>query len=196
MEKPAVTDYSLLPVIRGRWSPRAFSGKRIPDKELYTLFEAARWAPSCFNDQPWYYVFAAREDHGNFNRILDSLVEKNRIWARNASALAISVARKNFSSRERQNQYAFHDMGLSLMSMMLQAISQGIYIHAMAGFSSEIARESLAIPEGYDPVTALAIGYPGDVDDLPEELRDKELEERYRKPLEEFIFKGEWGGGI
>lgn len=192
MRKPAQSEYPLLNVIRERWSPRAFSKDSIPEKELYTLFEAARWAPSCFNDQPWFYIYSTREEPENFSRLLQCLVEQNQVWARDAAVLVLTIARRQFSTRNRENRHAFHDLGMSLMNLILQATAQGIFTHPMAGFMGERAREVLSIPEGYEPVTAIALGYPGKLKDLPPDLQEKEKEQRERKELWEFVFKNKW----
>jgi len=192
MRKPAQSEYPLLDVIRERWSPRAFSKDSIPEKELYTLFEAARWAPSCFNDQPWFYIYSTREEPEKFSRLLQCLVEQNQVWARNAPVLVLAIARRHFSTRDRDNRHAFHDLGMSLMSLILQATAQGIFTHPMAGFSVEKAMEILYIPEGYEPVTAIAMGYPGKTEDLPPDLQEKEKEQRQRKEIRDFVFKNNW----
>jgi nitroreductase len=192
MEKPVKSKYPLAEDIKNRWSPRALSSEPVPSEKLLSVLEAGRWAPSCFNDQPWFYLIAEKDRPEEFDRMLSCLVEKNQRWARNAWALVIGVVRVNFSTREKENRHAFHDLGMSIMNMMTQAVHEGLYIHAMAGFSSESSRRLFSIPDGYEPVTALAIGYPGNPEDLPEEFREAEYEERERKPLQSFVFEDSW----
>ena len=193
MEKPAMTDRPLIDEIKNRWSPRALSSDPISPKTLLTVFEAGRWAPSCFNDQPWFYIIAQKNQPDEFEKMLSCLVEKNQSWAVNASVLSIGISRISFSTRDRENRHAFHDLGMSIMNMMTQATSMGLFIHAMAGFSAEKARNIYSIPEGYEPVTALAIGYPGTIEELPEDFRDAEIKPRERKELDSFIFEKNWG---
>lgn len=193
MHKAAVTDHPVHELIRNRWSPRAFSDKPIPEDVLRSLFEAARWAPSSNNEQPWVYVVATREDKENFNQILGTLVEFNQGWAKNSAALAIAVAGLTFAKNHSPNRNALYDTGAATALLSLEATARGLMVHQMAGFDPEKARQALSIPEGWEPIAALAIGYPGDPDSLPPKLKDRELAPRTRKPLREFVMTGSWG---
>ncbi len=193
MRKPARADYEIHELIRERWSPRAFSEKPIEERALRSLLEAARWAPSSFNEQPWRFIVARREDEREFARLLSCLSEGNQRWARHAAVLLLSVASTVFARNGKPNRHAFHDVGLAAAHLALQATALGIAVHPMAGFSCERARELYRIPEGFEPVAAIAAGYPGEPADLPDDLRELELRERSRRPQPEFVFHGVWG---
>jgi len=193
MKKTAPTTIELNELIKERWSPRAFSGKAIEKEKLLSMFEAARWAPSCFNDQPWHFIVSTCDDRTGFEKMLSCLSEKNRSWAKGAAFLMITAARLAFASSGKPNRYARHDIGLSVENMVLQALDMGIFCHQMAGFDAEKAREIYQIPEGYEAVSAVAAGYPGDANQLSPEFREKEFAPRERKDLKEFIFSGKWG---
>src|SRR5215470_8939463 len=192
MQKPAPTDAPIHDLIRHRWSPRAFSDKLIPPDVLRSLFEAARWAPSSNNEQPWTYLVATRDDKENFEKILGTLVEFNAGWARHAAALAIAVSKLNFE-KGNPNRNAFYDTGAASVLITLEAVAQGLVTHQMAGFDHHKAKQVFGIPEGWEPIAAMAIGYPGDANSLPEKLRDRELAPRTRKPLRDFVMTGHWG---
>jgi nitroreductase len=195
MEKPALTEYPVLDLIRRRWSPRAFDAKPVPDAILHSLFEAARWAASSANEQPWSYVMGVKsEDPAQFDRLAGTLAPGNA-WAKDAPVLALSLAKTRFSKGGAPNRVALHDVGLATAELTLQAFSEGIFVHQMAGFDVEKAREFFAIPEGYEPVAMIAIGYPGDAEKLDETLRKREFAERTRKRTDEFVFRGKWGSG-
>jgi nitroreductase len=193
MTKAAPTEHDVHPLIRDRWSPRAFSGKPIEDAKLRSLLEAARWAASCFNEQPWRFIVAKREDGAAFEKLLSCLGEKNQTWAKHAGVLMISVARNTFTRNDKPNRHARHDVGLAVSQLTLQATALGLGVHQMAGFSSDRARELYAIPEGYDPVAAIAIGEVADPSTLPDDLEKRERAERSRRPQSELVFAGTWG---
>ncbi len=193
MENAARTESLVHDLIRRRRSPRAFSGRPVEPEKLRSLLEAARWAPSSFNEQPWAYLVATREEPEQFARLLSVLVEGNRGWAQKAPVLMLSVAKLRFDKNGNLNRHAFHDVGLATANLVTQATAMGLSAHQMAGFDAEKAREVFAIPEGWEPVAAIALGYPGDASALSGRLRDLELAPRTRKPLEEFVFTGHWG---
>jgi nitroreductase len=193
MQKPAATDVPLHELIRNRWSPRAFSDKPVAPEVLRSLFEAARWAPSSNNEQPWAYLVAAKDDSENFAKMLGVLVEFNANWAKHAPVLALSVAHLTTQRDGKPNRVALHDVGSASAQLTLEANARGLQVHQMAGFDAEKARQTFAIPPDWEPVAAMAIGYPGDPESLPEKLRDRELAPRTRKPLGEFVMSGGWG---
>lgn len=193
MEKPAPTDYPIADVLRRRWSPRAFSDQAIEPDKLRSLFEAARWAPSSFNEQPWSFIVATGENPEEHALLLSCLAEKNQQWARRAPVLMVSVAKLNFERTGKPNRHAFHDVGLATGNLLTQATELGLAVHPMAGFSREKVREIYGVPEGFEPVAAIAIGYPDQIDVLPEAFREQELAPRSRKPLAGFVFAGRWG---
>jgi nitroreductase len=192
-EKSAVSDSNLHPLIRQRWSPRAFSEREVSDEDLTTLLEAARWAASASNEQPWRFIVAARENPAAFGRVLSVLVEANQLWAKNASVLIIAVAKKTSSSSGRPNNHAWHDVGLALGNLVLQAEALGLHAHMMAGFDAAKAREVFHIPEDFEATTAIAIGYLKDPSTLPDKLREREIASRARKRLDEIAFGDAWG---
>ena len=193
MQKPAVTDHAVHDFIVNRWSPRAFSEKPVPPEVLRSLFEAARWAASSYNDQPWSYLVATSDDEQNYSKMLGVLMDMNALWAKQAPVLAISVARQNFKHNGTPNRVALHDVGAANAQLTMEATSRGLLVHQMAGFHLDKAREVFGIPAGWEPVSAIAIGYPGDPETLPEKLREPELALRTRKPLSEFVMSGHWG---
>ncbi len=193
MEKPAQTGFPIHDLLRRRWSPRAFSDRPVEPQKLRSLLEAARWAPSSYNEQPWAYLVATREDPEEHARMLSVLVEGNMAWAQRAPVLMLSLARLHFERNGKPNRHAFHDVGLATAQLVTQATALGLVVHQMAGFHAEKARELFGIPEDWEPVAAIALGYPGEPESLPESLRQREFAPRTRKPLEQFIFTGRWG---
>ena len=194
MEKPAQTQFPIHDLLVRRWSPRAFDERPVESHTLRSLFEAARWAPSSNNEQPWRFITANRRDHeADWNRLFDCLLEGNRRWAFRAPVLILSIASINFEDDGKSNRHAFHDTGLAAENLVLQATASGLAAHQMAGFDVEKARVDLKIPSGYEPVAMIAIGYPGDPAVLPERLRERELQSRSRRPIGEWTFLGQWG---
>lgn len=193
MEKLATTDCPIHDLLERRWSPRAFADRPVEPEKLRCLLEAARWAPSSYNEQPWAYLLAAREQPAEFARLLSVLVEGNIAWARHAPVLMLSLARLNFERNGKPNRHAFHDVGLASENLVIQATAVGLAVHQMAGFHVDKAREVFSIPESWEPVAAIALGYAGEAESLPEPLRARELAPRTRKPLEQFVFTGRWG---
>jgi nitroreductase len=193
MQKPAANDFPVHPLIRDRWSPRAFADKPIPADILRSLFEAARWAPSSSNEQPWAYLVATKEDKVNFEKTLKTLAESNARWAKNASALGIAVVELEFAKNHAPNRNAQYDTGAATAFLTVEATAHGLAVHQMAGFDPEKARQAFAIPAGWEAIAALAIGYPGDPEALPQPLKDRELAPRVRKPIGEFVMTGGWG---
>ncbi len=193
MEKPAQTDYPIIELLKRRWSPRAFSDQMVEPEKLLSLFEAARWAPSSFNEQPWYFVMATKQKPEEHARLLSCLVEKNQQWARRAPVLMVSVAKLNFDRTGKPNRHAFYDVGMAVGNLMTQATALDLCVHQMAGFSLAKVAELYHIPGEFEPVAAMAIGYGGSLEDLPEPLRERELAPRSRKPISSFVFAGQWG---
>ncbi len=193
MQKPAETAVPLHEPIQERWSPIAFDSKPVEPDKLISLFEAIRWAPSCFNEQPWRIFVAISEDAESYGQLLDCLVEANQAWAGKAPVLMIASASTKFARNGKPNRHGPHDVGLALQNMAIQAQSVGLVTHMMAGFDIQKTRHTLQIPEDYEPMTAIAIGYPGTVEDLPEGMRERETSPRSRKSLGEVIFTGAFG---
>jgi nitroreductase len=189
----AITDYPVNDLIAARWSPYSFANKPVSDEDLRSLFEAARWAASSYNEQPWNYLLAKKEDAQEFSRLLSCLVEFNQSWAQQASALMIGISRLTSSRNNEPNRAAIHDLGLANATLVLEATARGLSAHQMIGILPDKVRELYAVPEGYEPMVAVAIGYAGVSENLPEALRARDLARRPRKPLKEFVFRGKWG---
>ena len=193
MQNPASTDVPLHELVRERWSPRAFSDKLVAPAALRSLFEAARWAPSSSNLQPWTYIFATKDDPENFAKMLSILVEFNAGWAKQAAVLVLSVAQVKAPKDGANNRHALHDVGSASAQLTFEANSRGLLVHQMAGFDVDKARQVFSIPQDWEPVAVMAVGYPGDPQSLSDRLRERELAPRARKPLAEFVMTGGWG---
>ena len=190
--RPASVSSPIHDIISHRWSPRAFDNRPVEREKLRSLFEAARWAASSYNAQPWFFIVATKDDPENYKKILDCFVEFNQGWATNAPVLAISVARAAFEDG-RPNRHSFHDVGQAAASLAIQASALGLQVHQMAGIVPDKAAQTFAIPKGYEAVAGIALGYPGDPGSLPGQLKERELAPRNRKPLDSFVFTGKWG---
>lgn len=195
LRKPAETSTPIHDLIAHRWSPRAFDSRPVEPEKLRTLFEAARWAPSSYNAQPWYFIVGTKDNPENYNRVLESLIEFNQGWAKQAPVLALSVAKLKFDDG-KPNRHAFHDVGQAAANLGLQAEALALSVHQMAGIEAEKARKLFNIPADYEAVAGIALGYAGDPASLSEELRKRELAPRQRKPLESFVFTGQWGKSL
>lgn len=192
MEKPATVDHPVHELVQQRWSPRAFADREVETSKLLSVLEAARWAPSCFNEQPWRFIVATRHEPAEFERLLACLIEFNQGWAKAAQVLILSVASLKFERNGKDNRHGIHDVGLATENLILQATALGLVAHAMAGFDADKARETYSIPESYEPVAAIALGYQGSPEDLEGDLRERELEPRERKPLNNLVYSGAW----
>ncbi|MBI3292711.1 MAG: nitroreductase family protein [Elusimicrobia bacterium] len=193
MIKRASNDHPIHELLAKRWSPYAFDGRPVPKADLLSLFEAARWAASSYNEQPWSYIVATKEEPAEFEKLLSCLVEGNQGWAKAAPVLAIGVASLHFKLNGKPNKAAIHDLGLAACSLTFEATARGLAVHQMIGILPERARELYAIPQGYEAVTGIAIGYAGDPNQLPDHLKQRDLAPRTRKPLGDFLFGGTWG---
>ena len=193
MEKLAQTQVPIHELIGRRWSPRAFSERPVEEEKLLSLFESARWAPSASNEQPWAFIVAAKTEPKNYEDLLGVLVEFNRGWAQKAPVLILALAHTQFEKDGRPNRHALYDLGQAAANLSVQATALGLMTHQMAGFNVEAARERLAVPAGWEPVSVTALGYPGDPESLSDTLRQRELGQRRRKPLQNFVFSGVWG---
>lgn len=194
MHKPAQTRYELHPLIRDRWSPVCFSSRKIEPHVLGSLFEAARWAPSSYNEQPWAFCLATQDQPAEFAAMLGCLMESNQLWAKHAYALLITVAKLALDRNGKPNRHCYDDTGSATQNLFLQATSHGLFCHPMGGFDVAKAREVLAIPATHEPLTAVAIGYPAEDDSLFDaSVRERNQSPRSRKGLSEFVFTGKFG---
>ena len=194
MNKSAKTDHNVHKLIAERWSPRVFSNKEISDQELLSLFEAARWAASSMNEQPWRFLYA-RKGSPAYRKFFECLAQFNQQWVMNAPVLIITVYKKSFSSG-KENFHAQHDLGLAMGNFSLQAQSMGIAVHHMAGLDWKKVHDIFGIDmEAYHVTTAVAVGYyGGDIDTLPDDLAESERAPRSRKPLKDLAFENSWPG--
>ncbi len=195
-EKPAKTEAPIHPLLAVRWSPRAFSDRPLTPDILKAIVEAARWAPSSFNEQTWRFLLATKESPEAYEKLLNCLMEPNRVWAKDAPVLILVAAKLNFSHNGKPNRHALHDVGLSVGNLTVQATSMDLILHQMAGFYVDKAREEFGISAEYEPVSILVLGYHGDANILPESLAEKESAERTRKPLSEVVFENTWNPGL
>lgn len=190
MTKTATTQYPVNAYIAERWSPRAFDARTIAEDDLMSLFEAARWAASAYNSQPWRFVYAHR-DGPAFETLADCLIEFNAVWARHAAVLLIASAKTSHADG-KPNGHALYDLGQSMAMLSVEATARGIYVHQMAGIYPEKARTLLGVPDGFVPATAAALGYLGDPAALSEKLQLREQAPRERHPVSAFAFEGRW----
>lgn len=191
-QKPADTSVPILDVIRERWSPRSYDSRPVEREKLLSVLEAARWAASSNNLQPWRFMVATRDNEAEFAKMLAVIKEGNQEWAQNAPVLIIAVSKMQ-RDNGNENRHATHDTGMALAHLTLQAKALDLGVRMMGGFYPEKAREAYNIPEDYQPITALALGYYGDIEQLSESRREQELStERYRKPLNEIVFSDDW----
>jgi nitroreductase len=192
-DKRAKPDHPIHEHLAARWSPYAFADRPVSEADLRSLFEAARWAASSYNEQPWSYIVATRDDPQQFQRVLSCLVEGNQAWTQNVPVLALGVVTHRFKLNNKENKAAVHDLGLAAGNLVVEATARGLVVHQMIGILPDKARETFQIPEGSEAWTGLAIGYSGDSNALPEKLKERDLAPRQRKPLREFVFGAKWG---
>ena len=192
--KAANPDHDVLNLIAERWSPRAFADRPVEPRKIRRLLEAARWTMSSYNEQPWRYVVASRDqDLEAYEALLQCLNEGNRSWAENAPVLMMSFFKKTFSHNGRENRCAPHDLGAASAALTFQATEMGLYVHQMAGINKGMVRKTYDLPDDVEPMAGLAIGYLGDPDMLSEEKARSERSARARKSIEDFTFGEEWG---
>jgi nitroreductase len=188
--KHAPTIPGVLEIILQRWSPRAFSERPVKAEDLKTVFEAARWAGSSFNEQPWRFLVGHRGDE-TYKKIFDSLVEFNQGWAKSAPVLILSAGKKTFTSNGSPNHYQLYDTGAAMAYLSLQATALGFHTHSMGGFNLDKARKAFNIPADFEVGAVTALGYLGDPNTLPEQMKQQETSPRQRKDLSETVF-AEW----
>lgn len=188
--KEADTKYPIHELIKKRWSPRAFSDQAVDSELLNQLFEAARWAPSSYNEQPWRFIVARQEDEDEFNKLSSVMNEFNRSWASEAPVLVLALTAMNFDRDGRRNRHAEHDLGQAIAHLTFEATRNDLYVHQMAGIHPDKARELYDIPDDVKPMTMFALGYKGKAETLEGKLHKQETSPRSRKPLDEIVFDG------
>lgn len=193
VQKQTAPDHPIHELVARRWSPYAFADRPVSEDDLRSLFEAARWAASSYNEQPWNYIVATKANPEEFERLLSCLVEGNQVWAKAAPVLALGCTSLNFALNGKPNAAAVHDLGIASATLTIEATARGLFVHQMIGILPDKARELYRIPEGVQPMTGLAIGYAEDPNTLPEKYRGRDVSPRQRKTLDQFVFTGEWG---
>lgn len=191
MRKTATSEFPILDVLKERWSPRAYDAQPVEEEKLWSLLEAARWSPSGGNQQPWSFIVTRKGDVA-FDKLVSTLTGNNKKWAVNAPVLIISIG-KTTRADGTPNAYAPYDVGQAVAHMSIQAESSGLRVHQMAGFDAQQVRDAFEIPAEYNPLTVIAIGYFGGLDQLPEDLQQRESLDRTRKPWNEFVFGSKFG---
>jgi nitroreductase len=196
--KHADPDYAIHDTLKKRFSPRAFADRPVEEAKIRQVLEAARWSASSYNEQPWRYLVATRERTAAYERMLSCLTEGNQAWAKHAPVLMLSFYRTHFSERGggepgSLNRCATHDVGAASANLTNQATALDLYVHQMAGIQITKIRDLYEVPEPFEPMAGLALGYLGDPDDLPEAFRKSERSERSRAPLPDFVFADTWG---
>lgn len=189
-KNPAPAEHAILEAMLARWSPRTFSSVPVDPEKIATFFEAARWAPSSYNEQPWHYLYARKDGEGRAE--LEALLVPGNAWAKSAPILMISFTKKFFARNGKENTYAMHDVGAASGYLVLQLPSLGLVGHQMSGFDRVNANSTLGVPDDYLPGSMIAIGYPADPSTLPADVLEKENVPRTRKPQSEFVHREHW----
>ncbi len=187
MDKEAQTDLQINELIRKRWSPRAFSEKNVDQEKLERIFEAARWSASCFNEQPWRFIVGVKGQDEKYRKLFDTLAEGNQVWCKSVPVLLIIAGKKTFSINGKPNQWYSYDCGQAAAYISMQAMTEGLYVHQMAGFNAAKVRTAFSLSDDLNPVTAMAIGYIGDPETLPDNLKKTELSKRERRPYKDMF---------
>lgn len=197
-QKTAITSVKIHELMQARWSPRAFDPNRaVAEEDLIALLEAARWAPSCFNDQPWRFIVCNKAaDETSWQNAFSTLAEKNRLWAKNAPVLILAVAMGNFNHNGNPNRWAMYDTGAASVSLCLQAVALGLSVHQMGGFDAGKAREVFNLPADCTPMAMMAVGYQGDAELLDNAFKEAEAAARTRAALSDRFYLGQWGNGV
>ena len=193
MNKTAESDHPIHTLLADRYSPYAFADRDVRREDLASLFEAARWAASSYNEQPWRFIVADRREAEAFATLLSCLVEGNQAWAQRAPVLALGLVRTAFDRNGKPNRAAEHDLGLATAQLTLEATARGLSVHPMIGIQPERIRELYGVPDDATPLTGLAIGYAAEPSALPDGLRAREEAPRRRRPLHELVFGSRWG---
>lgn len=193
LEKPAQTSIPLTPLLRERWSPRAFQAKAVSKTDLTAILEAGRWAASSNNGQPWRFIVATSDDAAGHAAGLAGFNARNQRWVKAAPVLIFACARKTFEANGNANAHYWYDTGAAVALMTIEAEARGLKVHQCAGIERETIRATYGVPEEFDICTGFVIGYQGDAAALPEELPGREQEPRARKPLAEIAFSGKFG---
>jgi nitroreductase len=198
IHKPAVTQVTINDTIANRWSGRAYNAEKVVSHdEIMALVEAARWAPSCFGDQPWRFIICNKNtDAQSWQQGFSFLAESNQVWAKDASLLIVVCADNLFSHNQQANRWAQYDTGAASENLCLQASSMGLMAHQMGGFNATAARSAFSIPEQFTLMAIISVGYPANSESLTPEVFSREVAARKRKPLNELVFASSWGKAL
>lgn len=195
MTKSAQPTYLILDVLARRWSIRAFADRAIEPEKLRRLFEAARWAPSSFNEQPWRFIIAIKEQPKEFDKMVSCLMDKNQRWVRGGGVpfLMITLSKKTFTYNGRPNRVHIHDIGLAMGNFVAQATAMDLFVCQLQGIHLDRVKDLYHVPDDFEPVAGCAVGYAGEWSRLPEEFHERELQPRTRADFKDFVFEGEFG---
>ncbi len=182
-----MNDLNATDLINKRFSPLAFSNKNVEEEKIIKFFEAARWAPSAFNEQPWRFIYAHKIDTERFEKIRTTMVEGNNEWAQKAAVLMLVMAKKTFTHNANPNPYHQFDTGMAMENFIISALESGVYVHQMAGFDHELARRNFEVSDDYTIISIAAIGFPGETASLPENLQIRAARPRTRKKISELL---------
>jgi len=198
IEKKADTHLSINTLIASRWSGRAYDPQRgLTDEQIQAMLEAARWTPSCYGDESWRYIICNRHSHNQaWQNALDCLSEGNQLWAQHAPLLILVLADTVFSHNDSENRWGAYDSGAASMSLCLQATELGLMVHQMGGFNVDKARQAFSVPNRFEAMSVMAIGYQLAKDQIPADMLEREMAGRKRKPVSELFFAGSWGETI
>ena len=192
LSKPAITSEPINALIAERWSPRSFLDRPVDRKMLVSLFEAARWAPSCNNSQPWRFIVATSDNMAEWERVQGCINERNQRWSRTAPVAGFVCAHK-FMANGNPSPTPQYDSGMAMAMLLIQATEHGLRVHQMAGILRDKIRETYSVPDDNDVICGFALGYQGEAEALVEELPGREVEERVRQPLGDMVFTGKFG---
>lgn len=191
--KTASLDFPIQKLIADRWSPYGFSDRPVAESDLSSIFEAARWSASSYNEQPWSYFVALKKDYGEFGRLLSCLEPANQAWAKTVPVLVLGVVSLRFAKSSKDNRAAVYDLGLATANLVMEATSRGLSVHQMIGILPDTARELYQIPAHHEAWIALAIGYKAPTNELLDGFHERDLTQRQRKPSSQFVYSCTWG---
>ena len=192
MKKPIISKYKINSLSTYRWSPRAFSERPVEKEKIRRILAAARWAPSAFNEQPWRFIVGLK-GNTTYDKVFETLGEWNQNWAVHAPLLILNVAKKTFTLNGKPNETFKYDLGQAVAHLSLEAMNQGVYSHQMSGFSQEKAIKLFQIPDDFQPVSVIALGYYGSTELLPADMYKSEIEKRKRHLIDDMIFANTFG---
>lgn len=192
MIKIANTDYPIHELIKNRWSPYQFSSQSVSKEDLLSLFEAARWAPSSYNEQPWRFIVATKDQPEEFEKLFSCLLEGNQAWAINAPILVLGISHLNFERNSEYNKAAIHDLGAAVSYLSFEATARGLSIHQMIGIEPSKAKKLYAIPDDYEVLTAFAIGYADTSEQNEDTYAERDNTKRSRKKMNELVYQKQW----